>query len=445
MTDALRSHLSRISRRLGSLYPIDNTSPSQRVGMRLLWLNNLLSSISGALYGDFLVIYMVALGATATTLGLRSSIGSAASLLAPLLGAWMVEQTGLRKRWVLLWPGGVSRLALLAMAATPLFLHGKYALGAIVALLALQSFSDTLAGPASNSLLGDIVPVGIRGRFLGLQMIVTNVTAIAIVPLAGLFIEAIGGLAGFQLAWLLAVLVGFTATWSYSRISEPPCLEKRADSRGPWQDFLDGWRVLGQDRRFVTFCIVNLVWNFGVSIAGPFFSIHQVKDLGFGVETLALLATVTRPVNVLAFRLAGSLVDRKGPQRIMSFSMLVVPLMPVLWVFARTPLHVGLVQSYGYLAWSGFHVALMPLLLSITPPEYRSRYIAIFNTINSLSAIIAPLGGSWIYETWGFTAIGLLSGLGRGIGGLLFWLLIKKGFFPEQDQASPRAQLTVSR
>ena len=287
MTVALRSHLSRVLSKFGSLYPTENASPSQRRGMHFLWLNNLLASVSGAFYGDFLVIYMVSLGATAATIGLRSSISSAAALLAPMLGAWLVERTGKRKRWVLLWPGAISRLALLGMASIPFFLQGQPAVGAIVALIAIQSFSDTLSGPAANSLFGDIVPVRVRGRFLGLQMIMSNVAGIAIVPLAGLLIKQIGGLSGYQFSWLLAVLVGFSATWSYSRIPEPPSQEKRAQSRGAWQDFADGWRTFGRDRRFVAFCMVNLVWNFGINVAGPFFTIHQIQDLGFGVETLA--------------------------------------------------------------------------------------------------------------------------------------------------------------
>lgn len=440
MVTALRVHLSRVAARLGSLYPTEGASSSQRLGMRFLWLNNLLASISGAFYGDYMVIYMVSLGATATTVGLRSSIGSAAALLAPLLGALLVERTGKRKRWVLLWPGTVSRLAILAMAAIPFLLQGQWAVAMFVALIAIQSFSDTLSSPAANSLFGDIVPVGVRGRFLGLQNILGNLVGIAIVPLAGLLIKRIGGISGYQFAWMMAALVGFTATWSYSRIPEPPSLEKRAGSRGAWQDFAEGWRIFGRDKRFVIFCLVNFVWNLGVNSAGPFFTIHQIQDLGFGVETLALLATATRPVNIVAFRLAGDLVDRKGARRIMSLSMLAVPLVPILWMLARTPLHVGLSTSYQYLAWSGFNVAITPLLLAIAPAEYRSRYLAIFSTINSLSAIIAPLAGSWVYATWGFSANCIVSATGRGLGALFFWWMIGRGFFADQDQADRAAR-----
>jgi len=278
MTAASRIRLSKLARWLSAPYPTEGASPSQSAGMRFMWLNNMLSSISGAFYGDFVVIYLVTLGATATTIGLRSSIGSAAALLAPLLGAWLVERTGKRKSWVLLWPGTVSRLALLTMAAIPFLLQGNWAVGMVVALIALQSFSDTLSGPAANSLFGDIVPAGVRGRFLGLQSIVSNVVGMAIVPLAGLLIKRIGGISGYQFSWMMAALVGFGATFSYSRIPEPPSREKHASAGGAWQDFVEGWRVFGRDRRFVAFCLVNFVWNFRRQLRRAVF--HGAPDPG---------------------------------------------------------------------------------------------------------------------------------------------------------------------
>ena len=116
----------------------------------------------------------------------------------------------------------------------------------------------------------------------------------------------------------------------------------------------------------------------------------MVQDLNFGVGTISLLATTTTIVNVVAVRLAGNLIDRHGPARITALGMLLVPLMPLGWSLANTPLSVGIVRAYGVIAWAGVQVAATPLMLRITPPEYRAQFIAIFNTINGLAAIIGP-------------------------------------------------------
>lgn len=417
-------------------YPTEGTTGEQRRGMLMLWWDSIVSSVSGSFYTDFIVIYMLALGASSASIGVRTSINSAASLAAPLLGAWLVERTGLRKRWVLLGGGGLGRVALLGMAAIPFFLDGNAAISAFVALAAIQAFAGTVSIPAANSLLGDVVPVPIRGRYLGAQMMATHLARLACVPLAGWLIKQVGGVTGYQVAWFVAALTGFVATGFYARIPEPESSEGRRVSGTTPAGFARGWRVFVADRRFVLFCAINFVWTFGIQVSGPFFTVHMVEGLGFEVDTIALLATVTTVVSVVAYRVMGNMVDRRGPALMTAISMLLVPLMPLLWILARTPLHVVLVQSYGNLAWAGFRVAATPLILLLTPPEQRSRYVAIFNTINGLGMVLGPLPASWIYAHWGFTANLVISAAVRALGGVMFFWLLKRGGLEESAQAA---------
>jgi MFS family permease len=429
MSSGLRRLWAR-GKRMTTLYPTDGSTSEQRRGMLMLWWDSIVSALSGAFYTDFLVMYMLALGASAASIGVRTSINSAASLAAPLIGAWLVERSGRRKRWVLLGGGGLSRVMLLAMAAVPFLLSGNAAVGTFVALAAIQAFGNTVSVPAANSLLADVVPVAIRGRYLGAQMMVTNVVRMACVPLAGWLVKQVGGVEGYQVAWFVAALTGFVATGFYAAIPEPASVEGREAEAGAG-GLRESWRVFIADRRFVLFCATNFVWNFGVQLAGPFITVRMASDLGFGVDTIALLATVATVVNVVAYRAVGGLVDRKGAAEMTAISMLLVPLMPVLWILVRTPLHAGLVQSYGNLAWSGFRVAATPLLLMLTPAEQRSRYVAIFNTINGLATVLGPLPASWIYAQWGFDAVAAASGAGRMLGGVLFFWLLKSGGLEE--------------
>lgn len=441
MSISLRQLWGR-GKQIATLYPTDGSTGEQRRGMLMLWLDGIAASISGSFYTDFLVMYMLALGASAASIGVRTSINSAAALAAPLIGAWLVERTGRRKRWVLLGGGGLARVMLLGMAAIPFLLSGNAAVSTFVALAAIQAFGGSVSIPAGNSLLGDVVPVAIRGRYLGAQMMIANLARMACVPLAGWLIKEVGGVSGYQVAWFVAALTGFCATGFYAAIPEPESVEGRHSAGATPAGLAEAWRVFVADRRFVLFCATNFVWNFGVQLAGPFFTVHMVSDLGFGVDTIAVLAMVTTAVNVVAYRTMGNLVDRKGPALMTAISMILVPAMPMLWILARTPLHVALVQSYGNLAWAGFRVAATPLLLFLTPPEQRSRYVAVFNTINGLATVLGPLPASWIYAQWGFTAVAAASGAGRLLGGILFLWLLKSGAMEEPAspaRAAPKA------
>jgi len=429
-------------RRLAQPYPTDHTTSEQRRGMRHLWLSEILGSASAAFYGEFVVLYMLALGASAAVVGIRASINSAASLAAPLLGAWLVARSGRRKPWIQLGPGGVARLTLLLGAAIPLVASGDAAVWLFVTLFALQAFFGALGVPAHNSLLGDVVPLPVRGRFLGTTMMCNNIVAVLVLPLAGWLVARVGGLQGYQLVWLLAAVVGFGATALYRGVPEPENAEVRQAS-APVPG--GGWRDLLGDRAFLAFCGIHFVWTFGIQLAGPFFSVHMVENLGFTADTIAYLATVTTLFNVVALRLAGEMVDRYGAPRMVALSMLLVPIMPIMWVFARTPFHVGVAKVYGFFAWSGFHVASLPLVLMMAPDARRAQYMAVLNTVAGVASVLAPAVAVWLYTNVGFTSNLLLSAGGRLLAGLLFVWTLRSGLLLGRREELVGAMVGVLR
>ncbi|MHB0856022.1 MAG: MFS transporter [Anaerolineae bacterium] len=393
-----------------------------------MWWDGVFASLSISCYMDFLVLYLLVLGASTATVGVFASLNSAAALAAPLLGAWLVERSARRKLWVVLGPGGLARIPLLLMAAIPLVFSGQAAVACFLAASAIQSFGGSVGLPAYSSLLADVVPIQVRGRFLGAQMLAGNVIRLAIVPLAGWLIGWVGGVSGYQLAWIIAALAGLAATRAYARIPEPACAEGRdlvglanAGSGG------SGWRALRRDHLFVAFCLINVIWTAGVQGIVPFFTVHMASDLGFSVGTIAYLTTASTLASILITRLMGNLVDRKGAAVITAGSMLAMVPTPLFWMLARTPFQVGLVQAYGNLAWTGAAVAATPLILMLTPVQYRSRYIAVFNTANGVAAIIAPLVAGWLYVSFGFQANATYSLVVRGLGALGFLALWRSG------------------
>lgn len=426
----MRGNLARLGRTLWRLisspYPIDETTPEQRYGLQMLWWDGLFSSISVAFFADFETLYLLALGASSATIGARSSLTSGVALFAPLIGAWLVSRTGKRKIWVLLSGGIIGRLALLLSALAPLLVvRTELAVMMVLILAAIRAFMGSVTVPPFNSLYGDLVPPVIQGRYTGARMMAASAVTVLTLPVAGYLIKVIGGVRGYQATLLLAAFFGFVGTYFFARIPEPQgsaSVEAGASLR-------EGLRHFIRDRVFLTFCLINFIWNLGIQLAGPFFSVHMVETLGFGVEIISLLATIVTLCNVFVVRVTGTLVDKYGPERMTAIGMLLVPLMPLGWLFARTPFEVGLVRIFGIIAWAGVQVSAMPLILHITPPRFRSQFIAIYNMVVGVATIIGPLPGAWLYENYGFSANLVFSASVRGVGAIMFLIAYLRGMF----------------
>ena len=85
----------------------------------------------------------------------------------------------------------------------------------------MMAGAENLAYSAWVSLTADIVPLSWRGRFFGTRNMMMGVVTIAMTLLAGQLITRMGSISGYQVAFLVAFLIGMASTYSYAQIKEP--------------------------------------------------------------------------------------------------------------------------------------------------------------------------------------------------------------------------------
>jgi MFS family permease len=168
-----------------------------------------------------------------------------------------------------------------------------------------------------------------------------------------------------------------------------------------------------------------MVWNFGLNIAGPFFSVYMVENLNATPTVVGVLSIVASLSAIPAMRLLGSLNDRWGSYKVTLMTGLLIPLVPVLWIFTRNPWHVVPINIVSGILWAGYGLAIFNFLLSISKPELLPRYTALFQIAVALSAAVGAAAGGFIVQAWGFPALFLLSGVMRLVGIVVFWRLVK--------------------
>lgn len=399
----------------------------RRVGLRWLWLDGLLSTISENFYAAFVPLFALAYGATKAQIGLLASVANGLAMVAFLPGARAAELRARRKPLVLVGGGGVSRLMLVLLAASPLAgLEPGAMVTAIIALNGVRSFAGNFSNPAWTTMVADLVPPAIRGRYFSGRNVAMALSALIVAPLAGGLVRAINRegsrVAGYQTVFLLAALAGAVATLSYARIPEHGVrrLPRAASQR---RSLL---ALLRANPTFAGFAASAFVWNFALQIAGPFFNPFIVTDLEGGSTTVVGLAGGSFSLfTLLGQGVWGRLIDRKGNLPMLRLTGLLIPLAPAGWALARAPWHLYLLEAFAGFTWAGYNLANFNLLLELSPERDRPSATAVYHTAVFASAVLGPMVGGALAEAIGYRACFAASAVGRTIATALMIALVR--------------------
>src|SRR5208337_4488236 len=102
-----------------------------------------------------------------------------------------------------------------------------------------------------------------------------------------------------------------------------------------------------------------------------------------------------------------------------------IPILPLLWVLARAPWHVYLINTASGILWAGYNLASFNMLLELSPFEEREAGVALYQSVVSASAVLGPLVGGLLIAEAGYHAAFLVSSVGRLAGSVLFILFVK--------------------
>ncbi|MGA2764174.1 MAG: MFS transporter [Spirochaetia bacterium] len=376
---------------------------------------------------DYIPLFALAAGASAGSIGILAAAGNLVSIAGFLGGAGIAYRLRQRKPFILATGGGASRLLFLLLAASPLIAgHGLMLVTLIIAINALRLMLGNLANPPWTAMAADLVPPEARGRYFASRNVAMGIAALVMSPLAGWIVRTVNtrtshDLLGYQATLLLAFLCGVLSTVSFSRVPEPPAgipirLRKRT------RNVLD---LLRGNPAFTWLAASSFVWGFSLNVASPFFNVFLVTGLHGTSANVGIATGVTALTGLAGQALFGNLSDRRGNRAVLVLTGILIPILPLLWVLARVPYHVYLINTASGVLWAGYNLASFNMLLELSPPEEREAGVALYQSAVAASAVLGPLVGGLLIASAGYHAAFILSGVGRFAGSLLFIIMVR--------------------
>ena len=337
-------------------------------------------SVYSAMLGltqDYVVPFALALKATVLQVGLLSSIPNLTMALSQLGAPRLAERAGSRKRLIL------PVVFLHALMWVPILLIPYLFPGEkiwwLIGLLTLSTILGSLGNPAWGSMMADLVPEKMRGRYFGFRGKICGLVTLVLFFIGGatLHFSTANIFLGFSLLFGAALVFRLISWYFLSKMHEP------ALSNGKTEHYRTHGilRNLGSSN-LGRFIIGVSLMSFATNLAGPFFAVYMLRDLKFDYLTyVAIIATATM-ANLTFMTFWGKRADRAGNMKVLKVTSVLVPLIPLLWIGSHQLYYLVPVQILSGFAWAGFNLASANFVYDASAPERRMRYIAVFNAMN---------------------------------------------------------------
>ncbi len=402
----------------------ENLTPSQVRGMRAFWWDGFWANVPETVLVSYLGLYILAFGGSSRQVGLVTAFGSLFAALAFFPGARAVETIGHRKTLVLVSGGGIGRVALLGLAFIPFFADGDAAIWMVLVFISLRGLFGYFASPGWTSLVADVVPIDIRGRFMASRNFGMSIASLATAPLVGLILDRVTGLGGWQIVWIVASAAAFISTWCFAQIPDPaPHADVIARRATAQRSMLS---EIFSDPPFVMYLAASAAWNVSLHAAGPFFNVYLAEKLDASALWIGVLSAIPAVTGLGGLIYFGRVMDQRGTRWVLILTGLLIPILPAAWLAVTAPWQVIFINVFGGVIWAGYQLAALNMLMAMSPLERRARYSAAFHAVIFAAAFVGPLIGGEMIDSIGFKALFVFSAAGRIAGTLIMARFIPK-------------------
>ena len=332
--------------------------------------------------------FAIALNATNPQIAFLTSIPLLLASLFQLVAAKFIDTYKKRKKIMLV-------VALIqSLIWFPLFLIPFLTKNVIflIAFFSIYWVAGFFGVPAWNSWMGDLVEENQRGRYFGLRNKVIGFFAFASLFGAGFLLNAftnINPFIGFGVIFSIALIAKLFSFHNLRKIYEPRYIVERRD----YFTFFDFVRKM-RYTNYGKYTIFKFFFRFSVSISAPFFAVYMLRVLGFSYAQYTILIGIAAATSFLTMTYWGRYSDRFGNKKIMTVTALLVPFIPIMWIFSSSIVYLFFLQLVAGFIWAGFNLSSANFIFDAVPAPKRARCNAYYNVFNGVAIFIgASLGG----------------------------------------------------
>jgi predicted MFS family arabinose efflux permease len=373
----------------------------------------------------YLPVFLTRMGATNLQIGLLSSMpGVTGLILAIVVGRFL--QT---RRNIVPWFSLARLLVISAYALTglvPFIVPDEHIVLAVLLIWAAATLPQIMVNVAFSVVMNSVA--GPSGRFdlMSRRWSILGFTTAITVAIAGQVLDRIAEPINYQVVFLALSVGGLISYYFSSRIQLLDNQILPPANNGSIRARLSGYvELVRHEPAFIHFTLKRFVYLSGIALGTPLFPLYFVRELKAPDSWIGLVSTAQTAVLLVGYPLWAAISRRFGSRVVLLASTLVVGLYPGLVALTQDQTHIIVFAALAGIFQAGMDLVFFDELMKTIPPQYSATFVSLAQSIQYLSAILAPLLGTYIaVQTSLATALLISAGL-RLVGFFLFSLPLR--------------------
>jgi hypothetical protein len=159
-----------------------------------------------------------------------------------------------------------------------------------------------------------------------------------------------------------------------------------------------------KNKNFRKILILFILWNVGLQIAGPFFSVYMVTKLQLSYTYIMIMGVIASLVRVIIVVYWGKFADSRSWISCAKYSIAVLAVCTGLWTIVDKNTMIVLIpllHIMGGIAWAGINISLFNIQFVFAPKEGRTMYLGLNAAIGGTLGFLSTVSGSLLLKLLG--------------------------------------------
>ena len=345
------------------------------------------------LQGQFLTGFLLYLGASSSQIGFVLALTTLVNI-AQIGVAFLIQKLPSRK-WAMVTFIGLHRLLWGSTGLVPFIFPQEYWVTAFIVMYTIAFIANTAGGVLWSSVISDLVPARVRGRYFGIRNTFLNALGSLVMYGGGVILDRYPGGHGFLILYIIVWIFSILNVIVFFFYPDVP-FEKSEE-----KDFLPMLKKPLHDTLFMKSTLFLAAWLLLQNLTVPLYSYVMLQLLHINYEKLSLLNVSQTVFMMASFYVWGNLNARYSNKRLLLWTLPIIAVSSLMWgllsVLPMLPVLFAAHIVFG-VGVGGFNQLAFNFIIGDTPKKERPMYMAMYAALTGLAAFFGPLLGGRIYE-----------------------------------------------